>query len=490
MPPESAELEEATALARSGSELETKGLPKEALREYHQGLQILQRALGEDGSPQVKRAVRALTEQLLDAAERLSESPPPAPEQFPAADVEAKAHDYSVPEAFDESMVADALDALEAEGRALFEAVKSPAYCARPRSGLSSRSPRKASAAVPQEEPAPGDAPELEPAPAPLLEPAPAPLLEPTLSPTQAPPSYPAVPAPAPAPPGYSEEELGRQLEEIGHQLQAVRRDGGGRSADEAQLVERIRQATEALVWGEKHDSSLFGLFCEHRTLARLVAALQMRATPGAVKVQALQSLLILVQNARCATSFFYLLSGGHLNALFDEPPDAPDEETLAYFVALLKAVALRLDTQSAPLCLVRGKGAAKGQWRLPIFERAVHLANNKEAMVSTAARTTVLSLLRLEDAQIQAVTLDAFCRYLAPKLGRRLRAAWATGELSDDAELRSALAIGGGDEGDGLRGFAADLLSLGIKGVTAEMSLQLDEAHLTWLARGQCVAP
>merc|ERR1712154_506855 len=66
-----------------------------------------------------------------------------------------------------------------------------------------------------------------------------------------------------------------------------------------------------------------------------------------------LQSLSILMQNVRRETSMIYLLSGGLLNTFFDDPPKLDDEELNAYFVTLLKGLALRLTADNAQLCLV-----------------------------------------------------------------------------------------------------------------------------------------
>lgn len=133
-----------------------------------------------------------------------------------------------------------------------------------------------------------------------------------------------------------------------------------------SQLVESIRKATEVLVWGEYHNDNLFNLFCEHHLLADFINALRAPSTCHDVKVQLLQSLGILVQNARRTTSTFYLLSGGLLNSLFDEPPDLGNEEILAYYVALLKGLALQLDDQSCQLCLAADNSAAKQ--RMPLL--------------------------------------------------------------------------------------------------------------------------
>lgn len=236
------------------------------------------------------------------------------------------------------------------------------------------------------------------------------------------------------APPGCSEAELTRRLAKIGRRL-AARRAGGERSGQvheeaDARLVEQIRQATEALVWGERHDGTLFDLFCEHQLLGGFVATLQAPGTSSAVKVQLLQSMAILLQNARQTTSTFYLLSGGRLNALFDHPPDLGDEEVLAYFVTLLKNLALNLSSDSARLLLASageepggGGRPSLARLRLPIFERSLALSDHWEAMVRTAARAAVLNILRLEDEDVRDASVSAFCRLFAPGLVKRLDA-------------------------------------------------------------------
>lgn len=120
---------------------------------------------------------------------------------------------------------------------------------------------------------------------------------------------------PATVRPVWSENELDHNLGNIKTQLleQEGNKKNGKvslqgtplwetRKAD--RLVEAIRQSTEALVWGERHDAALFDLFCEHHMLAAFVIALR-TVIPCQVKVQILQTISILVQNARRTTSFF-----------------------------------------------------------------------------------------------------------------------------------------------------------------------------------------
>ena len=62
------------------------------------------------------------------------------------------------------------------------------------------------------------------------------------------------------------------------------------------------------------------------------------------VKRQIIQTVSILVQNVSNDTYLYYLLSNNHINELIVHPFDLSNEELLAHYVSLLKAIALRLD--------------------------------------------------------------------------------------------------------------------------------------------------
>jgi len=292
--------------------------------------------------------------------------------------------------------------------------------------------------------------------------------------------------APVTRPAGCSEMEVGLLLKKIKKRLHMAAATWPDRDDKVPRLVESVRQITEALVWGERHDGALFDLFCEHHMLASFVTALHARATPCVLKVQLLQSLQILAQNARRQTSSFYLLSGGLVNSLFDDPPDLGDEEVLAYFTALLKGLALRLDNESATLCLAPCKPLGgtdinnKAVTRLPIFERAVALACHRDSMVRSAARTALMSMLRLDSPHIRDVASDAFVRRMAPGMALSLRAAGPVRGPRSSSKMSSmgpssTLPLGDSSEDvEDLRGFASDLIALKVPAVTQALVDQL----------------
>jgi len=323
----------------------------------------------------------------------------------------------------------------------------------------------------------------------------------------------------SPVPPapvaGYSEEELGSIFDAIINRLSALpartafEKEGGSISwptdalqqiplnGTEDELVEKIRFATEATLWGDKRDTALLDLFFERQMLACYVDALSARESPSPVSVQILQTLLMLVQNMSRSTTFFYMLSGDLMNVLFTSPPNLKDEEILTYFVSLLKGLALRLDSESAKLMVVTGQRAAKlrplrgipqmsvTQQRLPIFERAALLVGHSEPMVRTAARASILALLRLHGATVRGAVEDSFDRLCAPVLSRMLRAAWMESVKGFEGfrELCSSPKTRGfaNEACDELRSYVRDLLTLDQPAITRALALHLDEEVMAW---------
>lgn len=145
-----------------------------------------------------------------------------------------------------------------------------------------------------------------------------------------------------------------------------MRRGSAERNGPDA-VVETVCQITEALIWGEEHDSRFFDFFCEKNILADLVDVLGREHVPKNVKVQLLQTLSMLVSNFRSKTSVYYLLSNNHINRLFSAKLDFDDEDILAYYVSFTKSLAMRLDQESfaasaAPRALGRCNGRG-GAW-------------------------------------------------------------------------------------------------------------------------------
>ena len=109
-------------------------------------------------------------------------------------------------------------------------------------------------------------------------------------------------------------------------------------------VVESLRTISELIIWGEKNDPAVFEFFLEKNVLGIFWRILAQERTPVTVKQQLLQTLSILIQNIETGPSVYFILSNNHINELISHPFDLSNEELLAHYVTLLKAIALRLD--------------------------------------------------------------------------------------------------------------------------------------------------
>merc|ERR1719336_2060926 len=105
--------------------------------------------------------------------------------------------------------------------------------------------------------------------------------------------------------------------------------------------------------------------------------------------------------------------------------------------------------------------------------------------MVRTAARASILALLRLDGATIRDAVEDAFDRLFAPVLSRMLQAAWiesvngleAFQELCPSPGTRESAT----ETCDELQSYVQDLLMLDQPAITRALALHLDEEVMTW---------
>ena len=276
-------------------------------------------------------------------------------------------------------------------------------------------------------------------------------------------------------------------------------------------VVESLRTIAELIIWGDKNEPAIFELFLEKNMLGIFWRILAQEKTPPSVKQQLLQTLSILISNIDAGPSVYFILSNNHINDLISHPCahrhrarpppwpatcghhacllqcplpthlspspgsfDLSNEEILAHYVSLLKAIALRLDKHTVQFFIGRDerpptpqKAAAHApafapasalppasepasasasapaaasasasapaaastepavaepalgvsSVRFPLFDEAMKLWANEEQMVRTAVRTIVLSIVRVDDPIVLAFVSRS------PRLPRQLSA-------------------------------------------------------------------
>lgn len=200
--------------------------------------------------------------------------------------------------------------------------------------------------------------------------------------------------------------------------LEKVEKGSQGTGGDA--VVETVRQITEALIWGEQNDPRVFDFFCEKNILADFVRVLGLPKAPKKVRLQLLQTLSMLVLNIRCQTSVYYMLSNNHINRLFTTKLDFDDEEILAYYITLMKSLAMRLDSETIKFFFLQHPVPS-----FPLYIEATKFFDHRDQMVRTTVRTITLQVYRIDDPLMRRFVLRHAAESYFSQLSYHLRDLW-----------------------------------------------------------------
>jgi Uncharacterised conserved protein len=165
-------------------------------------------------------------------------------------------------------------------------------------------------------------------------------------------------------------------------------------------VCETLREVAEVLVWGDSKDAALFDYFLEAGLLGKFFGLLEHSQTARAVKRQLLQTLSLLLENLKSKTSVYFILSNNRVNEFILHRYDFQhDDELLAYYISLLKTLALNLDSNSLQFFF---NPQAPPEHRFPLFTSAVRYFAHCDNMVRTAVRALTLSVFRLEEESVR----------------------------------------------------------------------------------------
>mmetsp|Transcript_19646 Transcript_19646/g.34805 ORF Transcript_19646/g.34805 Transcript_19646/m.34805 type:complete len:783 (-) Transcript_19646:76-2424(-) len=185
-------------------------------------------------------------------------------------------------------------------------------------------------------------------------------------------------------------------------------------------LIETVRQITEALIWGEQNNSQFFDFFCEKSIFSDLVRVLGLRRAPKKVKLQLLQTLSMLIQNIRRQTSVYYILSNNHVNRLMSTQMDFEDDEILAYYITLMKSLAMRLDTETIKFFFIQHPEPT-----FPLYIEATKFYSHRDHMVRATVRTITLQVYRIDDQPMRRFVLRHAAQSYFSELAGHLRELW-----------------------------------------------------------------
>lgn len=191
---------------------------------------------------------------------------------------------------------------------------------------------------------------------------------------------------------------------------------GGGGDA----VIETVRQITEAVLWGEQYEPLFFDFFCEKGILQDLIRVLSLPRAPKRVKLQLLQTLSMLIQNIRRQTSVYYLLSNNHVNKLMSAPLDFDDDEILAYYITLMKSLAMKLDVETIKFFFIQHP-----EQTFPLYIEATKFFSHRDHMVRATVRAITLQVYRIVDQPMQRYVLRHASEHYFNQLATHMKMLW-----------------------------------------------------------------
>jgi len=170
-------------------------------------------------------------------------------------------------------------------------------------------------------------------------------------------------------------------------------------------LVKVIVQITEVLVSGETHsDNSNLRAAQQHGVLVDFARILSSgEHVPQIVKVQLLQTFMILLQSVRTAASMTHILKDNFVNCIITTSLDWHNDEIIAYYICFLKSIAMRLEKWSMPYFY-----SIEDQYvNFPLYTEAVRFFCHRDHMVRAAVRTLTLRIYSIDDERLRHLIVE-----------------------------------------------------------------------------------
>jgi protein CLEC16A len=275
-------------------------------------------------------------------------------------------------------------------------------------------------------------------------------------------------------------------VEDLQRRLRQLMASPEGTKPKQEDVVQVILQITEALISGERHgprhgENNSFKVAHERGLLAELVQLLGSSRATKAVQVQLLQTFNMLVQNVRMDKSMEYLFGDNCVNRIITTPLDWQNEEILAYYICLLKSLAMRLDSKSLKYFF---DAQTLG---FPLYAEAVRFFCHRDQMVRAAVRTLTLQIYSVEDDGLRNFVLEHSASTYFVHLACHLCELWAR---FDDAvhqqtprshkciqRLRSLVNVPPqevNEQQQDLLIYLSDVMELGVQAITESLAEQL----------------
>ncbi len=155
----------------------------------------------------------------------------------------------------------------------------------------------------------------------------------------------------------------------------------------EEQSKEVIQYIIEYLIYGDKHDSSIFDVFCEFNIMNEFIylANLNHRS----INLQIIKSFSVLILNLSNTTTLYYIFSNNFINQIISNDYEKYDDDFLSYYVNFIKSLSLKIDTTTIQFFYHKQLNS------FPLVQSAMKLYNHTDPMIKNVVRNIILTVLK-----------------------------------------------------------------------------------------------
>ena len=156
---------------------------------------------------------------------------------------------------------------------------------------------------------------------------------------------------------------------------------------NEEQSKEVIQYIIEYLIYGDKHDSSIFDVFCEFNIMNEFIylANLNHRS----INLQIIKSFSVLILNLSNTTTLYYIFSNNFINQIISNDYEKYDDDFLSYYVNFIKSLSLKIDTTTIQFFYHKQLNS------FPLVQSAMKLYNHTDPMIKNVVRNIILTVLK-----------------------------------------------------------------------------------------------
>jgi protein CLEC16A len=155
----------------------------------------------------------------------------------------------------------------------------------------------------------------------------------------------------------------------------------------EEQSKEVIQYVIEYLIYGDKHDSSIFDIFCEFNFMNEFIYLSNLNNR--SINLQIIKSFSVLILNLTNTTTLYYIFSNNFINQIITNDYEKYDDDFLSYYVNFIKSLSLKIDTTTIQFFFHKGLNS------FPLLQSALKLYNHNDPMIKNVVRNIILTVLK-----------------------------------------------------------------------------------------------